>query len=139
MFKSFLIFALKLYQMKQIISTKNAPGAIGPYSQAVKFGNMLFTSGQIALNPESGELVMTDIPTETKQVMENLKAVLTEAGMNFGNVIKTSIFLSSMDDFATVNEIYASYFENDFPARETVEVAKLPKGVNVEISMIAGE
>lgn len=125
--------------MKQIISTNNAPGAIGPYSQAIKYGNMLFTSGQIAINPASGELVMTDIPTETKQVMENLKAVLSEAGMNFGNVIKTSIFLSSMDDFATVNEIYASYFESDFPARETVEVSKLPKGVNVEISMIAGE
>ncbi|MBD3635808.1 MAG: RidA family protein [Crocinitomicaceae bacterium] len=123
--------------MKEIISTVNAPGAIGPYSQAVKAGNMLFTSGQIAINPANGELVLTDITAETKQVMENLRAVLDKAGMNFTNVIKTSIFLSSMDDFATVNEEYASYFESDFPARETVQVAKLPKGVNVEISMIA--
>lgn len=125
--------------MKKIIETTNAPGAIGPYSQAVKYGNMLFTSGQIAINPASGELIMTDVQTETHQVMKNLKAVLLEAGMGFGNVIKTSIFLSSMDDFALVNEVYASYFESDFPARETVQVAKLPKGVNVEISMIAGE
>lgn len=123
--------------MKEIISTVNAPGAIGPYSQAVKAGNMLFTSGQIAINPANGELVLTDITAETKQVMENLRAVLDKAGMNFTNVIKTSIFLSSMDDFATVNEEYASYFDSDFPARETVQVAKLPKGVNVEISMIA--
>lgn len=125
--------------MKKIISTDKAPGAIGPYSQAVKAGNMLFTSGQIAINPESGELIMTDIPTETTQVMHNLKAVLAEAGMDFSNVVKTSIFLSSMDDFAAVNEVYASYFEADYPARETVQVAKLPKGVNVEISMIAVE
>lgn len=124
--------------MKKIIATTKAPGAIGPYSQAVKYGNMLFTSGQIAINPENGELVLDDIKTETHQVMANLKAVLTEAGMDFSNVIKTSIFLSSMDDFVQVNEVYQSYFKSDFPARETVQVARLPKSVNVEISMIAG-
>jgi 2-iminobutanoate/2-iminopropanoate deaminase len=125
--------------MKKIIATTNAPGAIGPYSQAVQYGNMLFTSGQIAIDPESGELNMESLNTETHQVMKNLAAVLSEAGMGFKNVIKTSIFLSSMDDFAEVNAIYQSYFESDYPARETVQVAKLPKGVNVEISMIAGE
>ena len=125
--------------MKEIISTNDAPGAIGPYSQAVKVNGMLFTSGQIAIDPASGELVLTDIPTETKLVMSNLKAVLSAAGMDFSNVVKTSIFLSSMDDFTAVNEIYASYFDSAPPARETVQVAKLPKGVNVEISMIAVE
>ncbi len=123
--------------MKKIISTKNAPGAIGPYSQAVKTGNMLFTSGQVAIHPESGELVMDDVQTETHQVMANLKAVLSEAGMTFDNVVKTSIFLQDMNDFNAVNEVYASYFSSDFPARETVQVACLPKSVNVEISMIA--
>jgi len=123
--------------MKKIISTKNAPGAIGPYSQAVKTGNMLFTSGQVAIHPETGELVMDDVQTETHQVMSNLKAVLAEAGMTFDNVVKTSIFLQDMNDFNAVNEVYASYFSSDFPARETVQVACLPKSVNVEISMIA--
>lgn len=123
--------------MKKIISTSKAPSAIGPYSQAVKVGGMLFTSGQVAIHPESGDLVMDDIQTETHQVMANLKAVLNEAEMSFDNTVKSSIFLSDMDDFAAVNEVYASYFTGDFPARETVQVAKLPKGVNVEISMIA--
>lgn len=123
--------------MKQIISTSKAPGAIGPYSQAVKFGNTLYTSGQIAIVPSTGELLLTDIPTETKQVMENLKAVLSEAGMSFKDVVKTTIFLSSMDLFAQVNEVYGSYFDGNNPARETVAVLGLPKGVNVEISMIA--
>jgi 2-iminobutanoate/2-iminopropanoate deaminase len=125
--------------MKKIIATTKAPGAIGPYSQAVKYGNMLFTSGQIAIDPDCGELIMGDVKTEAHQVMTNLKAVLNEAGMDFSNVIKTSIFLSSMDDFAAVNEVYESYFEADYPARETVQVARLPKSVNVEISMIAGD
>ncbi|MEO9533049.1 MAG: RidA family protein [Crocinitomicaceae bacterium] len=125
--------------MKKVISTTKAPGAIGPYSQAVKVGGMLFTSGQIALDPSSGELVMDDIQTETHQVMANMKAVLAEAGMTFENVVKTSIFLQNMDDFAAVNEVYASYFTADFPARETVQVDCLPKKVNVEISMIAVE
>ena len=123
--------------MKQIISTSKAPGAIGPYSQAVKFGNTLYTSGQIAIVSSTGELLLTDIPTETKQVMENLKAVLSEAGMSFKDVVKTTIFLSSMDLFAQVNEVYGSYFDGNNPARETVAVLGLPKGVNVEISMIA--
>ncbi|MFT4602127.1 MAG: 2-iminobutanoate/2-iminopropanoate deaminase [Arenicella sp.] len=123
--------------MKKIISTNKAPGAIGPYSQAVKTGNMLFTSGQIALDPETGELVMDDVSIETHQVMSNMKAVLEEAGMTFENVVKTTIFLQDMGDFAAVNEVYASYFSSDFPARETVQVACLPKSVNVEISMIA--
>lgn len=123
--------------MKKIISTNNAPGAIGPYSQAVQTGNMLFTSGQIAIDPTTGELNMADLTTETHQVMKNLDAVLSEAGLSFKQVVKTSIFLADMNDFAAVNEIYASYFESDYPARETVQVAMLPKGVNVEISMIA--
>ncbi|MEX1000886.1 MAG: RidA family protein [Crocinitomicaceae bacterium] len=125
--------------MKKIIATKNAPSAIGPYSQAVQYGNILYTSGQIAINPITSELILSDIKSETDQVMKNLEAVLLAAGMDFSNVIKTSIFLSDMDDFAEVNEIYASYFESDYPARETVQVAQLPKNVNVEISMIAGE
>jgi len=123
--------------MKKIISTNNAPGAIGPYSQAVQMGNILFTSGQIAIDPTTGELNMSDLTTETHQVMKNLDAVLSEAGLSFKQVVKTSIFLADMNDFAAVNEIYASYFESDYPARETVQVAMLPKGVNVEISMIA--
>lgn len=122
---------------KKIIRTDNAPAPIGPYNQAVMAGNMLFISGQIALDATSGELVQTDIKAETKKVMENLQAILTEAGMTFSNIVKTSIFLKSMGDFAQVNEIYGSYFTENPPARETVEVSALPKGVNVEISMIA--
>ncbi|MBZ0326626.1 MAG: RidA family protein [Altibacter sp.] len=124
--------------MKKIITTKNAPAPIGPYNQAVLKGTMLFTSGQIALDPKTGELVLGDIKAETKLVMENLKAVLTEAGMTFEHVLKTSIFISDMKNFAAINEVYGTYFnEATAPARETVEVANLPKYVNVEISMIA--
>jgi 2-iminobutanoate/2-iminopropanoate deaminase len=124
--------------MKQIISTSQAPAPIGPYSQAVLSGNMLFTSGQIAFNPETNELVLDDIKTETKQVMENMKAVLKAANMTFENVIKTSIFISDMNNFSQINEVYGSYLnEATAPARETVQVARLPKDVNVEISMIA--
>ncbi len=123
--------------MKKIINTPNAPAPIGPYSQAVAFGNILYISGQIAINPENAHLLVGDIEVETKQVMENLKAVLGAAGMGFSNVIKTTIFLSDMAHFALVNEVYGSYFSSDFPARETVAVAGLPKNVNVEISMIA--
>ncbi|TCI90340.1 RidA family protein [Tenacibaculum sp. M341] len=124
--------------MKKIINTSKAPAPIGPYNQAVLSGNTLYTSGQIALNPETGELVLDDIQTETKQVLENMKAVLEEAEMTFENVVKTSIFISDMNNFAAINEVYASYFnEESAPARETVEVANLPKFVNVEISMIA--
>lgn len=124
--------------MKKIINTSNAPAPIGPYNQAVLIGSMLYTSGQIAINPKTGELETDDIKSETKLVMENLKAILTEAGMTFENVIKSSIFISDMHNFATINEVYGTYFnEETAPARETVEVANLPKFVNVEISVIA--
>jgi 2-iminobutanoate/2-iminopropanoate deaminase len=124
---------------KQIINTVNAPAPIGPYSQAVMVGNMLFISGQIALKPDTGELANADVIEETHQVMQNLKSVLAEAGMDFSNVAKTTIFLSDMALFGEVNEIYGKYFDGDFPARETVAVKGLPKNVNVEISMIAGK
>lgn len=124
--------------MKTIIQTSKAPAPIGPYNQAILSGNTLYTSGQIALDPETGELVMSSIESETTQVMENMKAVLEAAGMTFENVVKTSIFISDMNNFAKINSVYAQYFnEATAPARETVEVANLPKFVNVEISMIA--
>jgi 2-iminobutanoate/2-iminopropanoate deaminase len=124
--------------MKKIIYTENAPAPIGPYNQAVIVGNTLYTSGQIALNPQTMELVLDDIETETKQVMENMKAVLTAADMTFENVIKTSIFIMNMEDFSRINAVYGAYFnEATAPARETVQVACLPKNVNIEISMIA--
>ncbi|MEP2278795.1 RidA family protein [Maribacter sp.] len=124
--------------MKKIINTENAPAPIGPYNQATLSNGTLYISGQIPLNPMTGELVSGDIKLETKQSMENLKAILTEAEMTFENVVKSSIFLSDMNQFTEVNEVYASYFDAETaPARETVEVANLPKFVNVEISMIA--
>ena len=124
--------------MKKVIYTDSAPAPIGPYNQAVLVGNTLYTSGQIALNPVTMELVLDDIETETKQVMENMKAVLEAADMTFNNVVKTTIFIMDMGDFNRINTVYASYFdEKTAPARETVQVAGLPKGVNVEISMIA--
>ncbi len=124
--------------MKKIIFTDKAPAPIGPYNQAVLFGNMLYTSGQIALHPLTMKLVLDDIETETKQVMENMKAVLEAADMTFDNVVKTTIFIMDMGDFVRINAVYGSYFdENTAPARETVQVAGLPKGVNVEISMVA--
>lgn len=124
--------------MKKIIFTEKAPAPIGPYNQAVVKGNTLYTSGQIALNPVTMELVIDTIEAETKQVMENMKAVLDAAGMTFENVVKTTIFIMNMNDFGKINTIYGSYFnEKTAPARETVQVACLPKNVNVEISMIA--
>ena len=123
--------------MKKIIETSHAPAPIGPYSQAVQVGNTVYLSGQIAINPTTGEMNMADLETETHQVMKNIGAVLESVGMTYANIAKTSIFLQSMGDFARVNAIYGSYFTEDFPARETVEVAGLPKGVNVEISVIA--
>jgi 2-iminobutanoate/2-iminopropanoate deaminase len=124
--------------MKKIITTHKAPQPIGPYNQAVMVGNMLYTSGQIAIHPETGDLVMDSIQVETTQVMENLKAVLEAADMTFENVIKSSIFISDMNTFAAINSVYGTYFEEaTAPARETVEVANLPKFVNVEISVIA--
>ena len=123
--------------MKKIINTNNAPAPIGPYSQAVLSGNTLYTSGQIAINPKSGKLILDSIELETTQVMDNMKAVLKEAGMNFDHVVKASIFISNMDDFTQINTVYNQYFTSDYPARETLQVARLPKDVNVEISMIA--
>lgn len=122
---------------KKIINTANAPAPIGPYSQAVQTGNLLFVSGQVAIDPSTGNVEAKDITSETHQVMKNLKAILHEAQMDFNSVVKTTIFLSDMSLFAQVNEIYAGYLTGDFPARETVAVKGLPKGVNVEISMIA--
>lgn len=124
--------------MKKIINTENAPAPIGPYNQAILSNGTLYISGQIPINPKSGTLVSGDIKLETKQSMENLKAILTEAEMTFEHVVKSSIFLSDMNQFTEVNEVYATYFNAETaPARETVEVANLPKFVNVEISMIA--
>lgn len=124
--------------MKKIINTSNAPAPVGPYNQAVLAGNTLYTSGQIAINPKTGELVTNNIEDETKQVMENLKIVLAEAGMTFENVAKTTIFIKNMNDFSKMNAVYGKYFVvGNEPARETVEVGNLPKFVNVEISMIA--
>jgi 2-iminobutanoate/2-iminopropanoate deaminase len=123
--------------MSIIINTPNAPAPIGPYNQAVLAGNTLFVSGQIALDAQTGELVMADLATETHKVLQNIKAILTEAGLDFSNIVKSSIFLKDMGTFAQVNEIYGSYFTGNYPARETVEVAALPKNVNVEISVIA--
>lgn len=122
---------------KKIITTKNAPAPIGPYNQAVLVNNTLYISGQICIDPQTSNLKNKDIQDETHQVMQNLKAILTEARMNFGNVVKTTIFITNMNQFSEINEIYGKYFSGDFPARETVQVAALPKAVNVEISMIA--
>lgn len=124
--------------MKQIIVTKGAPEPIGPYSQAVFHGNTLYVSGQIGIDPESGNLVQKDVDSETRRVMKNLEAVLSEAGMNFSNVVKCTIFLKDMEDFKKINKIYGSYFDPvTAPARETVEVSRLPKDVRVEISCVA--
>jgi 2-iminobutanoate/2-iminopropanoate deaminase len=123
---------------KSIINSKNAPAPIGPYSQAVKSNGTLYVSGQIAIDPASGNnMVVGDIVKETQQVMNNLKAILTEAGMDFSNVVKCSIFVKDLNNFATINKVYGEYFTSQPPARETVEVSRLPKDVNVEISCIA--
>lgn len=122
---------------KQVINTNSAPAPIGPYNQAIKAGSMLFVSGQIALNAETNQLVKDDIIAETHQVMQNLRNILAEAGMDFSDVVKCTIFIMDMNDFSQINEVYGKYFTGYFPARETVQVAALPKGVNVEISVIA--
>ena len=124
---------------KKIINTENAPAPIGPYNQAVQAGNLLFISGQVALKPGTGELANADIIEETHQVLQNLKSILQQAGMDFSNIVKTTIFLSDMALFSQVNEIYAKYFTGNFPARETVAVKGLPKNANVEISVIAAD
>ena len=122
---------------KKVIKTTNAPDPIGPYSQAIKAGNMLFIAGQVAINPATGNVEAEDITAEASQVMLNLQAILSEAGLKFDHVVKTTIFLTDMSLFSAVNDVYGKYFTKDFPARETVAVKGLPKNVNVEISMIA--
>jgi 2-iminobutanoate/2-iminopropanoate deaminase len=124
--------------MKKIISTDKAPAAIGPYSQAVQFGNLLFVSGQIALDPKTGELVEGGIEAQTRQVLENVKAIIEGAGLTLQNVLKCSCFLNNMENFTKFNSVYDSYFKESLPARETVEVGRLPKDVLVEISAICG-
>jgi 2-iminobutanoate/2-iminopropanoate deaminase len=123
--------------MKEIIITNNAPAPIGPYNQAVGAGGFIFVSGQIPIDAATGQIVSGDIKAETKKVMDNIRAILTEAGLSFSNVVKSSIFLTDMASFGSVNEVYGSYFTDQFPARETIQVAALPKNVNVEISVIA--
>ena len=122
---------------KRIIKTTNSPAPIGPYNQAVLAGDTLYISGQICIDPVTGELKKKDVQEETHQVMQNLKAILVAASMGFNHVVKTTIFITDMQQFSEINEVYGKYFEGDFPARETVQVAALPKSVNVEISMIA--
>jgi 2-iminobutanoate/2-iminopropanoate deaminase len=122
---------------KKIINTKNAPPPIGPYNQAIEVNGTLYIAGQVCIDPATGNLRNKDLQEETHQVMQNLKAILQEAGMSFDNVVKTTIFLTDMNRFGDVNEIYGKYFNGDFPARETVQVSALPKFVNVEMSMIA--
>ena len=123
--------------MKTIIETKNSPAPIGPYNQAVLVNGTLYMSGQIAMHPESGELTMDSIESETEQVMKNMEGVLLKAGMTLDDVVKCSIFITEMDNFSRVNEVYGKFFTSDFPARETVQVSRLPKDVNVEISATA--
>jgi 2-iminobutanoate/2-iminopropanoate deaminase len=122
---------------KKIITSANAPAPIGPYSHSVLIGNTLYTSGQVAKDAVSGEMVQSDIKAETAKVMENLKAILVEAGMDFTNVVKTTIYCTDLGNFAQINEVYGNYFTSDFPARETVQVVKLPLNANVEISVVA--
>ena len=124
--------------MKEIVYTKNAPDPVGPYSQAILTNNTLFISGQVALNPNNGDMINSSIEEETLQVMNNLKAILNEVGFDFSNVIKSTIYLSDMNNFSKVNEVYGSFFNKDYvPSRVTVEVSRLPKDANVEIDMIA--
>ncbi|MBA3962023.1 MAG: RidA family protein [Chthoniobacterales bacterium] len=123
--------------MKKIVSTKDAPAAVGPYSQAIRAGSFLFCAGQIPLDPQTGQIVSDDISAQTKRVLENVSAVLRAENLSFGHVVKTTIFLTDIGDFQTVNEIYATYFRENPPARSTVQVSALPKGAKVEIEVIA--
>ena len=132
-----LRFAVTIGHMKKIISTNEAPAAIGPYSQAVRSGSFLFCSGQIPLDPKSGEIVPGDITVQTQRVLDNIAAVLRAEGLTFDNIVKTTIFLTDLEDFQTVNEVYSSYFKQDPPARSTVQVSALPKGAKIEIEAIA--
>ena len=122
--------------MKEVISTKNAPGAIGPYSQGIKIGNLIFTSGQIPLNPATGEMPES-IEEQTKQALENVKGILEASGTNMENVVKTTVFLTDLNDFTKMNEVYATFFEGEKPARSAIEISKLPKGAKIEIEVIA--
>ncbi len=123
--------------MKKIVSTTEAPAAVGPYSQAVRIGPMLFTAGQIPLDPQSGQIVSEDVAEQTKRVLENLTAVLKAENMNFSNIVKTTVFMTNLADFQTMNDIYAGYFKDSPPARSTVQVAALPRGAQVEIEAVA--
>ena len=123
--------------MKEIIATENAPGAIGPYSQAVKTGNMVFCSGQIPIDPATGEFVSDNVAEQTEQVLKNLSAVLAAAGTNLNNVVKTTVFLADMNDFTAMNEVYSKFFSENKPARATVQAARLPKDARVEIECVA--
>jgi 2-iminobutanoate/2-iminopropanoate deaminase len=123
--------------MKKIITSSNAPAPIGPYSHGVMAGNTLYISGQVGKDPKTGELLLSDIKAETRRVMLNLQGILADAGMDFSHVVKTTIFMKDLGNFSSMNEVYGSYFKDDFPARETVQVSRLPLDVNVEISMIA--
>jgi 2-iminobutanoate/2-iminopropanoate deaminase len=132
-----MAFPARVGRMKKIISTSDAPAAIGPYSQAVRSGRFLFCSGQIPLDPNSGQIVPGDIAAQTRRVLDNIAAVLKAEGLRFENVVKTTIFLTNLTDFQAVNEIYGSYFKQQPPARSTVQVSALPKGANIEIEVIA--
>jgi endoribonuclease L-PSP, putative len=129
--------AVLIRAMKKIISTTDAPAAVGPYSQAIRAGNLVFCSGQIPLDPGSGKMVEGDITAQTRRVLQNIAAVLRAEGLSFENIVKTTIFLTDLGDFQTVNELYGSYFKSDPPARSTVQVPALPKGANVEIEVVA--
>ena len=129
--------AVRIGRMKKIVSTNEAPGAIGPYSQAVRSGSLLFCSGQIPLDPKSGQIVSGDITAQTRRVLDNIAALLRAEGLNFDDVVKTTVFLTNLDDFQIVNEIYGSYFKQNPPARSTVQVSALPRGANIEIEVIA--
>jgi len=126
-----------MFTMKEIISTSNAPAAIGPYSQAIKAGNLLFISGQVPLDPATGEVVEGDITVQTRRVLDNVKAILAQAGADFSNVVKTTVFLKDMNDFVPMNRVYAEYYPENCPARSAVQVGRLPKDVSVEIETIA--
>jgi len=133
----FLALCTSLFSQKKIIESDEAPSVIGPYSQAVLVGQTLYVSGQIAINPDNGELVLCTIEDETNQVMSNIKAILKEAGFEMSDIVKTTIYLKNMKYYSEVNKVYAQYFASEYPARETVEVSGLPKDVNIEISVTA--
>lgn len=139
LFFVFIIFISSLFSQKEIIATDNAPKAIGPYSQAIKFGNFVFVSGQIALNPQSGQLVEGGIEEQTHQAMKNIEAILLKANVTFDDVLQVQVYLKDLNDYSKFNEIYAQYFSGEFPARAVVEVSRLPRNALVEIMVTAGK